>query len=78
MTASLAAMIVLHPLRHNRLLQGGQRLLASCSIREAPEQQAAIGRTRKPIANTAAVFISCTVWLPEGKNTGAKYSEKDA
>ena len=24
------------------------------------------------------MFISCTVWLPEGKNTGAKYSEQYA
>src|SRR5688572_20931036 len=43
-----------------------------------PSSKPPIGRTRKPIANTAAVFMSCTVRLPDGKNTGAKYNENEA
>ena len=30
------------------------------------------GRTRKPTAKMPAVFSSCAVWFPEGKNTLAK------
>ena len=43
-----------------------------------PNNQPPIGRIRKPIANTAAVCSSCVVWLPFGKNAGAKYSAVNA
>ncbi|MNN33588.1 hypothetical protein D3C81_1473530 [compost metagenome] len=43
-----------------------------------PISQPPMGRMRKPMANTAAVFSSCAVRSPCGKKALAKYSEKAA
>ena len=43
-----------------------------------PNRSAPIGRAMKPPANTKAVFKSCAVWSPAGKNAREKYSAKDA
>src|SRR3569832_803918 len=39
---------------------------------------APMGRMTNPTANTEAPFINCAVRSPDGKNTGAKYTEKAA